>query len=147
MVLQLSTSGVYLSLNGVTIPNDGYVLASGIGEENSGLHCNTDRSGCCRASDAAPGHWYRPDGTQVGSFTQEAANAGATRNFFSRSRGAGVVRLNRFGTPPESDRGRFRCEVPSADDNIVTLYVNIGEWFVSLSTARSFTTEYIYEPF
>ena len=118
---------MYLSLNETTIPNDGYILASGIGAEDSGLHCNTDRSGCCRASDTPPGQWYRPDGNQVGSFTDEAANTGATRNFFSRNRGTGTVRLNRFGTPPESDRGRFRCEIPNADNNIVTLYVNIGE--------------------
>ena len=73
------SGGVYLSLNGpgTTIPNDGYVLASGIGAEDYGLHCNTDKSGCCRSSDTPPGHWYRPDGTQVGSFTQEAANTGA----------------------------------------------------------------------
>ena len=121
-------SGVYLSLNGETIPNDGYVVFSDIGADASGLICNTDRSGCCRSSDAdglAQGEWYRPDGTQVGSFTQEdAANTGP-RNFFSRNRGAGVVRLNSIGTPPE--RGRFRCEVPNAAGVMVTVYVNIGE--------------------
>ena len=134
---------MYLSLNGITIPNDGYVLASGIGAEDSGLHCNTDRSGCCRASDTPPGHWYRPDGTQVGSFIQERDND-PTSNFFSRNRGTGVVRLNRIGTPPESDRGRFRCEIPNADNNIVTLYVNIGEWFVS-SLVLFDKLIYIYE--
>ena len=38
----------------------------------------------------------------------------------------GVVRLNRLGDPPE--RGRFRCEVPNADGDMVAMYVNIGEY-------------------
>ena len=123
----LPRSGVYLSLNGVTIPDDGHVLVTDIGEENAGLHCNTDRTDCCRSSDGvAQGEWYRPDGSRVLSFTDEIAN-NPTRNFFSRNRGTRVVRLNRAGTPPE--RGRFRCEVPNAAGDLVTVFVNIGEWF------------------
>ena len=80
----------------------------------------------------AQGHWYRPDGTQVGSFAQEIAND-PTTDFFSRDRHTGVVRLNRQGNPPE--RGRFHCEVPNANGDVVTVYVNIGEWFKSSSTA------------
>ena len=131
MPLIIKLIGVYLSLNGVTIPNDGYVRISDIYIDELGLHCNTDRIDCCRASDAsdgvAQGHWYRPDGTQVGSFTQEDAND-PTRNFFARNRDIGEVRLNRFGNPPE--RGRFRCEVPNADGVTVTVYANVGEFFV-----------------
>ena len=123
---------MYLSLNGETIPNDGYVLVTDIGVGVSGLYCNTDRSGCCRGSDApdgvAQGHWYLSDGTQAGSYTQEIAND-PTGNFFTRDRLTGVVRLNRYGNPPE--RGRFHCEVPNAAGVMVTMYVNIGEWFVS----------------
>ena len=125
-----------LSFNRETIPSDGYVLVTDIGIGSDALYCNTDRSGCCRASDAsdgvAQGHWYRPDGTQVGSYTQEYAND-PTENIFSRDRLTGVVRLHRRGDPPE--RGRFRCEVPNAAGDMVTVYVNIGEWFVSSSTA------------
>ena len=79
-----------LSLGGVTIPNDGYVLASGIGEGGASLHCKP-------------------------------------RNFFYRNRYPGVVRLNRIGNPPE--RGRFHCEIANAASDMVTMYVNIGEWF------------------
>ena len=129
--LYFTLSGVYLSLNGEIIPNDGYVRVSDIGVGNSGLLCNTDNIYCCRSFDAADyvaqGHWYRPNGTQVGSFTQESA--GVTNyfyNFFSRDRGVGVVRLNRLGDPPE--RGRFHCEVPNADGDMVAMYVNIGEY-------------------
>ena len=129
MLLQC-TSGVFLSLNGMTIPNDGYVLASDIGTDDGGLHCNTDRSDCCRTPDGtiAQGHWYCPDGSQVGSFTAEDSND-PSRNFFSRSRSSGVVRLNHYGNPPQ--RGRFHCEIPNASGVIMTLYINIGEWFIS----------------
>jgi hypothetical protein len=121
---------VILSLNGVTIPSDGYVLASDIGTGDSGLHCNTDRSDCCRGVDGvAQGHWYLPDGSQVGSLTvEDAANTGQTRYFFYRDRNTGVVRLNRLGNP--SERGRFRCEVANAAGVMVTMDVNVGEWFV-----------------
>ena len=120
---------MYLSLNGVTIPNDSYVLLRDIGRDDISLNCNTDRSGCCRAS--GQGHWYHPDGSQVGSFTQEFAIDPA-QNFFSRNRDSGVVRLHRNGNPTE--RGRFRCEIPNAAGDVVIMYVNIGEWFVSSST-------------
>ena len=79
---------VTLSLNGVTISNDGYVVFSDIGRYDTGLLCNTDRSDCCRGIDAsdgvAQGHWYRPDGTQVGSFAQEIANDPTIDLFFQR---------------------------------------------------------------
>ena len=122
---------MYLSLNGVTIPNDGYVRISDIYTDESGLLCNTDRIDCCRTSDAsdgvAQGHWYLPDGTRVESYTLEVAND-PTLNFFARNRYIGEVRLNRFGDPPE--RGRFRCEIPNAAGVTVTMYANIGELFV-----------------
>ena len=102
-----------------------------------GLYCSTDRSDCCRGSDApdgvAQGHWYRPDGTQVGSFAQEiqfSNDPTELENFFSRNRGTGVVRLNRYGNPPE--RGCFHCEVPNPDGVMVTMYVNIGEYHLEL---------------
>ena len=117
--------GVSLSLNGVTVANDGYLLANDIGVGDAGLHCNTDRNGCCRTSDGtAQGHWYLPDGTQIESFS--TLDTGGPRNFFYRNRFTRVVRLNRIGTP--SERGRFRCEVMNDAGDNVTVYVNIGEW-------------------
>ena len=51
-------------------------------------------------------------------------------NFFSRNRGTGIVHLNRNGNPPAADRGHLRCDIPNASGVTVTLYVNIGEWFL-----------------
>ena len=120
---------MFLSLKGVTIPNDGYVLASDIGVGSSGLHCNTDRSDCCRDPDInglRQGHWYHPDGREVMSFIVEDEARPEPDNFFSRDRATGTVRMNRYGNPTE--RGRFRCEIPDADGNTVALYLNIGEY-------------------
>ena len=92
---------MYISLNGVTVANDGYVLANEIGENGAGLHCNTDRSDCCRNLDGtAQGHWYLPDGTQIGSYSM--LDTGVPRNFFYRNRFTRVVRLNHIGTPSET---------------------------------------------
>ena len=122
-------SGVFLSLNGVTIPNDGYVIVNDIGIGMTGLHCNTDRSDCCHASDhpddVAQGQWYYPDGSEVRDYTTESA-VNPSGNYFTRDRRAGKVRLNSNGNPPE--RGRFRCEVPNASGINVTLYANLGEY-------------------
>ena len=125
--------GVYLSLNNVIIPNDGYVLVSDIGIDFRAIICNTNKSDCCRAGDTPDGvvlgHWYYPDGSEIQSFTtQEGANP--TRDYFFRDRYIRIVRLNRHGVPPERNRGRFRCEVPDANGINVTQYVNIGEYYI-----------------
>ena len=123
-------TGVFLSLNGVTIPNDGYVIVSNIGMGDTGLHCNTDRSDCCRGSDnpsgGTQGRWYYPDGREVRDYTTEIVDD-PNGNFFSRNRGTGIVRLNRNGNPPAADRGRLRCDIPNTSGVTVTLYVNIGK--------------------
>ena len=122
-------TGVFLSLNGVTIPSDGYVAVSDIGIGSTGLHCNTDRSDCCRGFDhprgIAQGHWYLPNGIEVMTFTEEDWARPEPDDFFSRDRRVGVVRLNHNGNP--TDRGRFRCEIPDTNGVTVTLHVNIGK--------------------
>ena len=114
----------------MTVPNDGYVLASSIGGNSDGILCNTDRSDCCRASDnpngGAQGHWYDHEGNEVGGYSMEYTE-NPNGAFFARKRGSGIVRLYRNGNPTE--RGRFRCEIPNASGNTETRYVNIGEWF------------------
>ena len=46
--------------------------------------------------------------------------------------------LNRFGTPPE--RGRFRCEILNAAGDMVTMYVNIGEFSVIINCGKYYYT-------
>ena len=119
-------TGVTLSLNGVDVPNDGYVLVTditegGTGMNDGGLLCITDRTDCCRGRDGvAQGEWYFSNGSLV-----EIQGTRTTGDFFFRNRDARIVRLNRFDNPME--RGRFRCEVANATGVNVTVYVNIGE--------------------
>ena len=116
------------------VPNNGFVLASSIGGD--GILCNTDRNDCCRASDnpngSAQGHWYRPNGTEVGGYNIEYTN-NPRGEFFARNRGSGIVRLYRTGNP--SERGRFYCEIPNASGDTETRYVNIGECFIIFISA------------
>ena len=117
-------SGVFLSLNGETIPNNSYVRFSDIGSDGSIL-CNTDRSDCCGRGDhpneVLQGHWYNPEGYEVGSYaTEYDINS---NDFFARNRDTGVVRLFPTGIPTE--RGHFRCEIPNAAGVNIFLYVNI----------------------
>ena len=84
---------MFLSLNGVNVPNDSYVLVSDIGIDTSNLLCNTNRSNCCRGGDhpngIAQGHWYCPDGMEVMSFTiEDAANPAPLETSFP---GVGVL--------------------------------------------------------
>ena len=120
-----------LSLNGQTIPNEGDVLASDIGEGGNdmtamggGLLCITDSSSCCRDGDnpngGGQGEWYFPNGNQV------EIQGTRTGDFFYRNRDARIVRLNRFGTSTPPERGRFSCVVPNATGDMMTVYVNIN---------------------
>ena len=126
----ISLSAVFLSLNGMTVPNDSYVLASSIIPGGS-LICNTSRNDCCSASDnpkgTVQGHWYYPRGNVVNSYSVGYQSRYNNGTFFARSRDSGIVRLYSNGNPQE--RGRFRCEIPNASGDIETHYVNIGEYF------------------
>ena len=84
---------VYLSLNGIVIPNNGYVEISDIGsDDDTALLCHTNRLPPPGKTHSG-GDWYDPDGTRV----QDIYVPGFTRN-----RGPMVVRLKRTsGTPPE----------------------------------------------
>ena len=148
---QLFLVGVSLKLHGVAIPNNSLVdlddilyrapnPCCNITPSNSrpelhdgALLCVTDLEDCCDAPHTVQGDWYHPNGSIVPSGDPNdfgpafLSNRGPhevndCRQFY------GSVRLfRRWSSPPE--RGRFRCEIPSAADPNVTqiLYANIGE--------------------
>ena len=124
----LATGGVYLSLNGTAIANNGYVAVDDIGEgDAAALLCHTDKVDCCTdmMRQTRAGEWYFPNGTRVGTF-------GGFQDEFYRNRGTQVVRLNRRqGTFTE--RGLFRCEVPDSDNVTQSVYINIGMLSISLA--------------
>ena len=92
------------------------------------LLCVTDLEDCCDAPHTVRGDWYYPDGRTVPTVNLSNLYHGSA---FQRNRGPhevndglqfyGSVRLfRRWSNPPE--RGRFRCEIPSAADPNVTQY-------------------------
>ena len=97
----------------------------------------TDLEDCCDAPRTVRGDWYYPDGTVLPSSGPDYSIADGSASFL-KNRGPNEVRngtqfhgsirlFRRWSESPE--RGRFRCEIPSAADPNVnqTLYANIGE--------------------
>ena len=118
-------AGLFLSLRGTPIDDDGFVDVDDIGNRenpDNRLLCLTNDTNCCGndQSGGAQGGWMFPNGTGVPSRNRQSDNP----HFFSRDRGPSVVRLLRFNNPLE--RGRFSCEL--LED---TIYVNICECMIT----------------
>ena len=144
--VHIRTVGVSLKLQGVTIPNNSlvdfddllYTINDDQNPTNANGHdqtlvCETDLVDCCDAPRTVRGNWYLPNGavvTNTGNPTfQSNRGPNEERNgqqFY------GSVRIFRRYAPPQ--RGRFRCELPSAADPNVnqTLCANIGEFLFRL---------------
>ena len=119
---------VFLSLNGVVIPNHGYVAISDIGyRDDIALLCITNRRPPYGSTNSG-GEWFGPDGTRVDG----TSVPGVTRN-----RGRMVVRLKRTttGTAPE---GIYWCSVLDAASTPQTVYVGLyntaggNVWFLNV---------------
>ena len=97
-------SDVYLSLNGVVIPNNGYVVISDI--DDTALLCHTN-------SVFPVGDWFAPDGSRV---------FGTDVPGITSKRGSMVLRLRRTSAnPPE---GIYHCFI--ADDAYTFQSVYVG---------------------
>ena len=106
------------------------------------LLCVTDLIDCCETPHTVRGEWYYPDGRIVPYDTGDQA-AALRRNrgpneFRNGRHFYGSVRLFKRWSKPEQ-RGRFRCELPSAANSSInqTLYANIGEINFKTSLATS----------
>ena len=113
---------------------DGSPSPSNMNPRDAALQCITDLRNCCATPRTEHGNWYYPSGSRV--YSVEVDRYGPA---FLINRGPNEVRngqqfngsvrlFRRFSAIPE--RGRFRCELPSAADPSVdqTLYVNICEF-------------------
>jgi hypothetical protein len=117
----IDIDGIGLMLKGTRIANNSYVDVDDIGEgDDNALLCTTSNTNCCNQTNRR-GDWYF-----LGSTDMEVGTLGNLQasDKFYRNRGSGVVRLNRRGRT--SKRGRFRCEVPDANDKTQMVFVNIG---------------------
>ena len=121
MILTCPDSDVYLSLNGVFIPNHGYVVIDDISMSDevtdpTPLLCHTNRPPP-NGEPYSGGDWKSPTDMTVGSL-----NSGTVPGF-GRNRVSMLVRLWRTtGTPVE---GIYRCEVMDATDTLQTVYVGL----------------------
>ena len=140
ILLLLHAVGVSLKLQGTTIPNNSLVAFRDLlyttpsdavptnnnpAQHDQALLCLTDLKNCCRSQQR--GNWYYPNGALVLTGTSHNGTA------FRRNRGSnemingrqfyGSVRLWRRFTPRE--RGRFRCELPSAAEPRVNQTLNV----------------------
>ena len=96
--------------------NNSAVPLIDVGEGESALHCKTDKEDCCGTMPNRFGEFYYPSGVQVPIAKRQHG--------FYRNRGEQIVRLNRReGTI--SPTGKYRCEVPNADDVIVKIYITL----------------------
>ena len=115
--MSLHSSDVYLSLNGVVIPNHGYVIISDIGTagDDTALLCHTNRPPTSGSSNSG-GDWFRPDQTEVMS--------GSTAIGFRRNRGSMVVRLYRNTATDPPVEGIYYCQIE--DDTNMAHIVSVG---------------------
>ena len=107
---------VYMSLNGVIIPNHGYLMTSDIGStDNTALICNTNRPTIAAiAHHDSGGNWFTPN------------SVGVTPNStpgFRRNRGPMIVRLMTTNTGTRQD-GIYNCIVE--DDTFTQQSVFVG---------------------
>ena len=120
-----SSTGVYLSLEGVVYANNSLISITEIGKTTSSnsLQCVTDRRPCCATQPNRAGEWFFPDGMRV-QFV-----SGATT--FYRDRGDdGTVNLNRVNAGIMSPTGLFCCVVPDAIGDMQRVCADISELHV-----------------
>ena len=122
---------MFLQFRGVRLSDNSLVDIDDVVDESvdsvdvnkvaNSLMCMTDLVECCNAAQQSLleniGQWRYPDGSLV--------LFGAEGITFRRNRGQSVIRLWRRGNPME--RGRFRCELPDAQNDNQIRYVNIRE--------------------
>ena len=98
------------------------------------LLCITDLVDCCKQPHTQRGDWYYPNGTVVqydadGHNTTFRRNRGPNEVLNGRQFYGSVCLFRRWST---RERGRFRCELPSAASPTVNqkLYVYICEFYL-----------------
>ena len=118
-------SDVYLSLDGVFIPNHGYVVIDDISMPDevtnpTPLLCHTNRPPPTGGPANSGGDWISPTDVTLG--TLNGPSSGDVPGL-GRNRGPMEVRLWRqSGTPAV---GIYRCEVMDATDTLQTVYVGL----------------------
>ena len=129
---------IYLSLNGVVIPNHSYVMISDIGfTDETALLCNTNLAPSDDQS-YSEGTWFTPNTTKVPEEDEEDEG-----QQFMSSRADRVVRLKRHNNTDAQQDGIYSCEINDTNTGTtLSVYVglyhgsegllNFGYWFHTL---------------
>ena len=122
-IINFHLAGLFLSLRGTPIDDNGFVDVDDIGNSlnpDNRLLCHTNDTNCCTgAQGTTSGAWFFPDGTILPTVSSIKFGGGSGTGF-GRDRGQSVTRLHRYNNP--SERGRFRCDLLGD-----TIYANICE--------------------
>jgi len=109
-------SGIDLSLNGVSYPNNSIVNIIEIGTGSAALNCTTTLPWCCYSSSGGGNGWFFPNGSEV-------TNNASLSYYRTRATNPGALLLNH--NPEGTKTGIFRCDIPVASDATQSLYVGI----------------------
>ena len=121
---------LHFELRGTSYLNNTVVMLENIGEAENALYCVTSNENCC--TENSEGEFFFPDGTAV-------PNSIVGQDFF-RNRGSLIIHLNRRNAAT-SPTGRYRCEIPDADGNLQSIFINIGE--LKVKTLNRIPLEYL----
>ena len=103
-------------LDGKVYRNNSAIPLTEIGEGDNALHCKTDKEECCGMVPNRFGEFYYPNGVRV--------PVARLQQGFYRNRGDQIIRLNRR-EGITSPTGTYRCEIPDANDEMVTIYITL----------------------
>ena len=126
--MYVSYSGVYLSLGGSLIPQQGVmILITDIGTSSPNqLICTSDRKPCCQ-DQPQYGGWYYPNQSRVVNLSERPTPTA----FHSDRNNHGEINLYRISTDVKSPVGQFCCETMDATNTNHTLCINVGELHVN----------------
>ena len=111
-------TGIYLSLNGAVIPNNGYIAISDLGTRNrSPLVCHTNHPA---SSATSGGDWYSPEGVRVSSVVERESVKG-----LARDRAPMIVRLFKRSSESSPMEGIYHCVVNDSRNMEQMVYVGI----------------------
>jgi hypothetical protein len=131
-----TAAGIFLTLNGTVISNDGYVLISDVGSNNAtALVCNTNLP---PGREHSSGEWVSPDGTLVGGH-----GSGQVPGFVMTRGPMETQLLRNMATDPPS-QGMYHCQIEDSLGTLHSLYVglyNAGEGNTSVRENISFVLE------
>ena len=138
---RFSNTAIYAnnSIIDINLVGEGFPGNDSIRITNGGaLECHTDDTTCCRGIDSPDGQgrgeWYYPDGTAV---LPPSNDSNQTTQLFYRTRGHMVIRLNQVDGNLTGISGVYRCEIPGADGNNITRYINLYNGSGSLNLLAS----------